>query len=63
MSAARKRAERRWLRTRSDHAAVLEGLAAAMRAHPAGSARRAPSRAASRTVMLVPRDGNDNDAA
>jgi hypothetical protein len=63
MSAARKRAERKWLRTRSHHAAVLEGLAAAMREHPAGSPGRAPARAASRTVMIVPRDGNDTNAA
>jgi hypothetical protein len=36
------RARRQWERMRSPHARLLEGLEAAVAAHPAGSARRAP---------------------
>jgi hypothetical protein len=62
MSAARKRAERKWFRALSRHANLLEGLEAATRAHPA-SGRRAPRVMRTRTVVLVPRDGGGSDAA
>jgi len=61
MSAAQKRAERRWQRARSNHATVLEGLAAARRAHPSGTALRARGDNL-RSVVLVPR-GDSPDAA
>jgi hypothetical protein len=64
MSAARKRAERRWRLARSSHANVLEGLEAAMRAHPAGSALTG-ARQRARVVSLVPRNSakDPSDAA
>ena len=62
MPAARKRAERKWFRARSRHAHLLEGLEAAIRAHPANG-RRAPHVTRTRTVVLVPRDGGGSDAA
>jgi len=57
MSAARKRAERKWQRSRSSHATLLEGLEAAMRAHPAGGGVARRDR--SRVVVVVPNEPND----
>ena len=65
MSGARKRAERKWERSRSKHASVLERLESAMRAHPAGGALQvcAPPVAELRGVTLVRRDDDGPDAA
>ena len=65
MSGARRRAERKWERSRSKHAGVLERLESAMRAHPAGGALGvcAPPVAVLRTVTVVRREDDGPDAA
>ena len=54
------RARREWERMRSPHARMLEGLEAAVAAHPAGSARRrdgAARPAPEPHLTVVPDDG------